>query len=112
MPTYDYVCRECGRSVEVMHAVHAAGPEACPSCGGPLRKAMSTPAIVFKGSGWAKKERASASHKAAAKAGADTDGTAAKSTDTPAGGSGGSDDSGGSGGSDGPGGSSEATAAS
>jgi putative FmdB family regulatory protein len=54
MPTYDYVCQACGLSVEVMHAVHAEGPSTCGACGGRLRKALSTPAIVFKGSGWAK----------------------------------------------------------
>jgi putative FmdB family regulatory protein len=82
MPTYDYVCRECGHSVEVMHAVHAAGPDACPNCGGPLRKAISPPAIVFKGSGWAKKERASAANKASPKADSDSDGAAAKPAET------------------------------
>jgi putative FmdB family regulatory protein len=54
MPTYDYVCQACGLTVEVLHGVHAAGPSTCDACGGPLRKALSTPAIVFKGSGWAK----------------------------------------------------------
>jgi putative FmdB family regulatory protein len=60
MPLYDYVCTQCGRRDEVMHGVHAPGPEHCAACGGPLRKAMSLPAIVFKGSGWAKKDARSA----------------------------------------------------
>lgn len=34
----------------------------CPVCGkGPMKKALNPPAIHFKGTGWAKKERASAS---------------------------------------------------
>lgn len=53
MPIYDYVC-EAGHRVEVRHGVHAEGPQACEVCGRPLRKAVSAPAIVFKGSGWAK----------------------------------------------------------
>jgi putative FmdB family regulatory protein len=58
MPLYDYDCAECGRRVEVFHGVHAPGPTHCPNCGGgPLRKAISAPAVHFKGSGWAKKER-------------------------------------------------------
>ena len=58
MPLYDYDCAECGRRVEVIHGVHAPGPTHCPNCGGgPLRKAISAPAVHFKGSGWAKKER-------------------------------------------------------
>jgi putative FmdB family regulatory protein len=58
MPLYDYDCLACGRRVEVVHGVHAPGPAHCPSCGGgPLRKAIVAPAIHFKGTGWAKKER-------------------------------------------------------
>lgn len=56
MPTYDYACGRCGRRVEVVHGVHAHGPTACESCGGPMRKLLSSPAIHFRGSGWAKKD--------------------------------------------------------
>jgi putative FmdB family regulatory protein len=56
MPVYDYRCADCGREVEVSHGIHAAGPSTCESCGGPMRKALSAPAIHFKGSGWAKKD--------------------------------------------------------
>lgn len=60
MPIYDYICGSCGRRTEVIHGVHAIGPETCPECGGgPMRKAVHPPAIHFKGTGWAKKERAS-----------------------------------------------------
>jgi putative FmdB family regulatory protein len=58
MPAYDYVCAACGRRFEVIHGVHADGPTSCPLCGkGPVRKAISAPAVHYKGSGWAKKER-------------------------------------------------------
>lgn len=58
MPLYDYDCAACGRRFEVIHGVHADGPTACPACGsGPVRKAIQAPAVHFKGSGWAKKER-------------------------------------------------------
>ena len=58
MPAYDYDCAACGRRFEVVHGVHADGPTTCPLCGkGPVRKAISAPAIHYKGSGWAKKER-------------------------------------------------------
>jgi len=56
MPIYDYECRNCGHRVEVMHGVHAAGPAHCERCGGQMRKLLAPPAIVFKGSGWAKKD--------------------------------------------------------
>ena len=61
MPLYDYDCAACGRRIEVVHGVYAAGPEHCPNCGGgPLKKAIAAPAVHFKGSGWAKKERRAA----------------------------------------------------
>lgn len=58
MPIYDYDCAECGRRIEVVHGVHAPGPTHCPNCGGgPLKKAIAAPAVHFKGSGWAKRDR-------------------------------------------------------
>lgn len=58
MPLYDYDCAACGRRLEVVHGVHAPGPMVCASCGGgPLRKAIAAPAVHFKGSGWAKRDR-------------------------------------------------------
>ncbi len=70
MPTYDYICTACGHEMEVVHGIHGHGPEACPVCGGVLRKGFAAPAVHFKGSGWAKKDRGAAARtKAAAKAG-------------------------------------------
>ena len=58
MPRYDYACAACGRRFEVVHGITEDGPTSCPLCGeGPVRKAFAPPAIHFKGSGWAKKER-------------------------------------------------------
>ena len=58
MPRYDYACAACGRRFEVVHGISEDGPTSCPLCGeGPVRKAFAAPAIHFKGSGWAKKER-------------------------------------------------------
>jgi putative FmdB family regulatory protein len=71
MPIYEYRCTACGNSVEVVHSINGTGPETCAVCGGAMRKALTTPAIVFKGSGWAKKDARSASKPAAS-------GTAAK----------------------------------
>jgi putative FmdB family regulatory protein len=59
MPLYDYVCVNCGERIEVLHGVHDSGPDRCQHCGqGPMRKLLTAPAIHFKGTGWAKKERA------------------------------------------------------
>ena len=57
MPTYDYVCSNCGYETEVVHSVHGSGPSTCPRCGALLKKAISAPAVHFKGGGWARKER-------------------------------------------------------
>ena len=59
MPTYDYICSNCGKTTEIVHSINAGPPSACPACGavGTLRKAFNPPTIHFKGSGWAKKDR-------------------------------------------------------
>lgn len=68
MPAYDYDCAACGRRFEVVHGVHADGPTSCPLCGrGPVRKAITAPAVHYKGSGWAKKERRTTSSSATSK---------------------------------------------
>jgi putative FmdB family regulatory protein len=54
MPIYDYRCDHCGH---VFSAVQSFSDEAlskCPNCGKRPRRLLSTPAIVFKGSGWYK----------------------------------------------------------
>ena len=63
MPIYDYLCSNCGQTTEVIHGIDALGPRFCPACGaeGTLRKAMTAPTVLFKGSGWAKKDRSSSS---------------------------------------------------
>jgi putative FmdB family regulatory protein len=85
MPTYDYLCPN-GHRFEVIHSVTADGPTTCPICGaGPVRKAFSAPTIHFKGSGWAKKDRSTASRSASkAASGSDESGTSSGS-DTGAG---------------------------
>lgn len=87
MPLYDYRCKDCGNEIEVMHGIDAVGPAVCDVCGGAMKKALSTPAIHFKGSGWAKKDFQTA-NKAKAKA-AKADATdSAKSETTNKGGDG------------------------
>ena len=63
MPIYDYGCSACGHVVEVIHGIHEAGPRFCPNCGkeGTMRKAIVSPAVHYRGSGWAKKDRSATS---------------------------------------------------
>ena len=64
MPIYEYTCSACAARTDILHGLNDAVPTFCPLCGaeGTLRKAFAPPTIVFKGSGWAKKDRASSSN--------------------------------------------------
>jgi putative FmdB family regulatory protein len=59
VPIYDYTCAACGHLAEVIHGMREGGPRFCPDCGaeGTMRKGFAAPAVHFKGSGWAKKDR-------------------------------------------------------
>jgi putative FmdB family regulatory protein len=84
VPTYDYLCAACGHREEIVHGIHGQGPTACPVCGGAMRKAVAAPAVHFKGSGWAKKDRGAAiATRAAAKAEAGGDGSSEASSKPP-----------------------------
>jgi putative FmdB family regulatory protein len=63
VPIYDYVCSSCSTRTEVIHGIDAPTPRFCPACGAEdtLRKVFVPPAVHFKGSGWAKKDRSSSS---------------------------------------------------
>jgi putative FmdB family regulatory protein len=59
MPIYEYVCSACAQRTEILHGIHDPAPGFCPECGaeGTLRKGIVASAVVFKGTGWAKKDR-------------------------------------------------------
>ena len=52
MPLYEYQCDACAHRFEVIQKFSDAPIAVCPSCGGAVRKLLSSPAIQFKGSGW------------------------------------------------------------
>ncbi len=52
MPTYEYRCRDCGHTFDVVQAMIDDPLTVCPVCGGELRKVFAPPAISFKGSGF------------------------------------------------------------
>ena len=81
MPIYDYACSACGHVTEVVHGINDHGPKFCPECGaeGTMTKNFTTPAIHFKGTGWAKKDRGSSARTAAK---AKDDGSASKDSGT------------------------------
>ena len=51
MPLYEYEC-DNGHRFEVIRKFSDPPVEKCPTCGSPVRKLASSPAIQFKGSGW------------------------------------------------------------
>lgn len=81
MPVYEYHCSACGHRIDILHGFDESGPKFCPACGveGTMRKAFAPPTIVFKGSGWAKKER----HSAASKKSSSRDGDSAAPASPP-----------------------------
>jgi putative FmdB family regulatory protein len=52
MPRYEYACRDCGHTFEVVQSMTDEPLTVCPACGGVLRKVFAPPAIAFKGSGF------------------------------------------------------------
>jgi putative FmdB family regulatory protein len=82
VPIYDYICSNCRHRTEVIHGINEAGPRFCPACGaeGTLTKAFSAPTVHFKGSGWAKKDRSSASSARTKAAGASSSSDGAESS--------------------------------
>lgn len=52
MPLYEYQCESCEHRFEKIQKYTDPAPDACPKCGGAVRKLASSPAIQFKGTGW------------------------------------------------------------
>lgn len=78
MPTYEYVCKNCGEHLELFQSFKDKPLKEHDACGGELQKRFHASGIVFKGSGfYATDSKASSSSKTK-----DGDGTKKKSTDT------------------------------
>ena len=52
MPLYEYECEPAGHRFERIQKFSDPPVETCPTCGGKVRKLLSSPVIQFKGSGW------------------------------------------------------------
>ena len=52
MPTYDYRCRDCGHTIEIIHSILADGPEVCERCRGPMQRVLHPTGVIFRGSGF------------------------------------------------------------
>jgi len=52
MPLYEYQCEACAHRFERIQKFSDPPIESCPTCGGAVKKLISSPAIQFKGSGF------------------------------------------------------------
>lgn len=57
MPTYEYLCTECGDRREVVQSFTDESLTTCEVCGGRLRKVIYPVGIQFKGSGFYSTDR-------------------------------------------------------
>lgn len=64
MPTYEYVCKNCGKTLEVFQSFSDKPLKKHKECGGDLQKVFHARGIVFKGGGfYATDSKASSSTK-------------------------------------------------
>lgn len=52
MPIYEYECEKCKHQFELIQKFSDMPVKECPVCQGTVRKIISSPGIMFKGSGW------------------------------------------------------------
>jgi len=65
VPTYAYVCKDCGHTFDVQQSFSDDALTVCPECGGQLRKQFGAVGVVFKGSGFYKTDSRDSGKKAA-----------------------------------------------
>ena len=52
MPTYEYICRNCGERFEKVQSFRAKPLRKHDACGGAVQKVFHASGVVFKGSGF------------------------------------------------------------
>ena len=52
MPIYEYSCKKCGKTIEVIQKFADAPLKKHEDCGGALTKLISASGFQFKGTGW------------------------------------------------------------
>jgi putative FmdB family regulatory protein len=57
VPTYEYRCNECGIFVSVTHTITGTVSLSCSQCKAEMALQIPAASVVFKGEGWAKKDR-------------------------------------------------------
>jgi putative FmdB family regulatory protein len=82
MPTYDYICDQCGHEFEAFESIKADPQTVCPECSETKlrRKIGAGAAILFKGSGFYQTDYRSESYKKGAQADKPADSSSSSST--------------------------------
>ena len=57
MPVYEYRCGDCGHREEHTHSMQNVYNPRCEKCGRWMRMVYTPAAVVYKGEGFAKKDR-------------------------------------------------------
>jgi len=85
LPTYEYACAACGNRYEKREGFDAKPRQKCPQCGKMAQRLLSTPAVVFKGSGFYKTDsRGSSSSESSSSGESSPDKSESASAPTPA----------------------------
>jgi putative FmdB family regulatory protein len=66
VPTYEYQCDKCGRTFEARQRISAPPLKTCETCGGAVRRLISSTTFILKGKGWYVTDYPSAARKKAA----------------------------------------------
>jgi putative FmdB family regulatory protein len=66
VPTYEYLCDKCGRTFEARQRISAPPLKTCETCGGAVRRLISSTTFILKGEGWYVTDYPSAARKKAA----------------------------------------------
>ena len=74
VPTYEYLCKDCGNQHDVVQAFSDDALTTCAECGGSLRKLFGNVGIAFKGSGFYKNDSRGKASTTAKANGGDTSG--------------------------------------
>jgi putative FmdB family regulatory protein len=57
MATYEYICKKCDLVIEKIVSMNSNKEVRCPEDNTKMKRVFSTPSIVYRGDGWAKKDR-------------------------------------------------------
>lgn len=80
VPTYDYRCRDCGHTIEIIHSILVDGPELCERCRGPMQRVLQPTGVIFRGSGFYSTDSRSSKARATGESGGGEGGASGEST--------------------------------